>query len=91
MVSLLGLAVIFTSGESYSQKFSSIFLFAKGATLNHETDPAHESGRDPLPEYLAKASVVSDIGLRGQMKVYVGKEKHGGCGAGYELMERTPP
>jgi len=57
----LGAAVAFASmciaGASFSNNLSSIFRAARGAELEIEMDLQDQTARNPLPEYLAKATV----------------------------------
>lgn len=54
---ILGIISILTSGASYSNDFSTIFLNSRNAELSVEVDDIDKSGKDPLPKYLQKATV----------------------------------
>lgn len=55
--SLMGLFAIAANGASYSHSFSSIFRFARGATMSVELKHSDTFGRDPLPNYLSRAKI----------------------------------
>lgn len=58
MAVCVGLSGIVLSGASYSESFSTVFRFAKGAeTSVQEIATEDLDGRDPLPEYLGNASI----------------------------------
>lgn len=52
----LGLYTIVATGASYSNEFSTILRVSGHAHLDHEVSQEAADGRDPLPEYLAKAT-----------------------------------
>ncbi|KAH9845706.1 hypothetical protein Tdes44962_MAKER01137 [Teratosphaeria destructans] len=55
--SLMGIFAILVSGASYSNSFSAILRIARQAHLTVDVLPGDADGRDPLPEYIAKARV----------------------------------
>ena len=54
----IGLFAIFANAASYSNNFSTIFRVSRMAELSAEMDEREMDGRDPLPPYLAEATVV---------------------------------
>jgi hypothetical protein len=54
----LGLHAIFASGASYSNEFSTILRVSRHAHLDYEVARSDASGRDPLPKYLAKSTLM---------------------------------
>jgi hypothetical protein len=58
IVVALGLYAIITNGASYSNEFSTILRVSRHALLDHEVSPGATDGRDPLPEDLAKATLM---------------------------------
>jgi len=54
----IGLYTIFTTGAWYSNEFSTILRVGRHAVLDKEVLPDAADGRDPLPEYLAKATLM---------------------------------
>ncbi|KAF2773458.1 hypothetical protein EJ03DRAFT_265063 [Teratosphaeria nubilosa] len=57
IASLMGTFAILASGASYSNSFSAILRIARQAHLTMEVLPGDADGRDPLPDYIAKARV----------------------------------
>ncbi|GAB7365597.1 hypothetical protein MBLNU230_g6666t1 [Neophaeotheca triangularis] len=53
-----GFSITWSSGAFYSNNFSTIFLAARNAEIDHDT--AYSSGQDPLPKPLSRASVRFD-------------------------------
>lgn len=55
----VGLSAMVLSGAAYSDSFSTVFRYAKGAeTSVHEILTEDLDGRDPLPKYLGNSSVL---------------------------------
>jgi hypothetical protein len=53
----LGLYTIVATGASYSNEFSTILRVSRHAHLEKEVSDGAADGRDPLPKYLAKATL----------------------------------
>jgi hypothetical protein len=53
----LGLYTIVATGASYSNEFSTILRVSRHAHLDKEVSDGAADGRDPLPKYLAKATL----------------------------------
>ena len=53
----LGLHAIIAGGASYSNEFSTILRVSRHAYLDHEVAQCDAAGTDPLPKYLAKATL----------------------------------
>ena len=54
---LIGLSSMLSSGAAYTNHFSTILRTARHANMATSILPEDADGRDPLPNYLAKASV----------------------------------
>jgi len=65
----LGLHAIVAGGASYSNEFSTILRVSRHAHLDHEIAQCDAAGRDPLPKYLAKATLTMTED-RGDMEEY---------------------
>lgn len=54
-----------SNGVAYTNHFSTILRTARHASIETSILPQDADGKDPLPEYLARASVLfSDDGLK---------------------------
>jgi hypothetical protein len=62
VISVIGVIVIYVNGASHSFDFSSIFRFAWGATISDPVKDEDALGQDPLPVYLAAATVTFAAG-----------------------------
>jgi hypothetical protein len=54
---IAGLTVMYLGGAAYNNNFSNILLLARGAHLSHEVIDGDHDGKEPLPEYLEKATI----------------------------------
>ena len=54
---IIGISAIFLNDGSYSNAFSTILRATRTAELNVKVEESDLDGKDPLPEYLAKALV----------------------------------
>ena len=52
-----GIFAMLTNGASYSDNFSTILCSSSSVELSEDVQPKDTRGQDPLPEYLAKATV----------------------------------
>ena len=56
-----GLLAIFSSGASYSNNFSTVMRSSWNAKLSVDVSEVGDGCRDPLPDYLAKATVLLPV------------------------------
>ncbi len=54
---VVGMLTIHADGASYSSAFSTVLRVARGAELSVEVQESDLDGKNPLPSYLAKATV----------------------------------
>lgn len=54
---MIGLLTMLSNGGSYNRDFSTVFRAARHATINTNIHPADAIGKEPLPNYLAQATV----------------------------------
>ncbi|KAE9368893.1 hypothetical protein N431DRAFT_382690 [Stipitochalara longipes BDJ] len=59
---LIGLLAMFSNGITYSNQFSTILRTARYSQMKTAILPEDSDGKDPLPEYLARASVTFSDG-----------------------------
>jgi len=59
---LIGLLAMFSNGITYSNHFSTILRMARYAQMKTTILPEDADGKDPLPIYLARASVTFSDG-----------------------------
>ncbi|KAF9889372.1 hypothetical protein FE257_007482 [Aspergillus nanangensis] len=52
-----GLLAYFSSGGSYSSKFSTVLRTTRRAGLSSSIEPSDESGKNPLPRYIAESTI----------------------------------
>ena len=55
---IIGILTIFANGASYSNEFSTVLRIARAAELSIEIQESDLGGENPLPSYLAKATVM---------------------------------
>jgi hypothetical protein len=57
LIVIAGLTVVYLSGAAYNNNFSNTLRLARGAHLSHEVIDGDHDGKEPLPEYLEKATI----------------------------------
>ena len=57
MIVILGLVIMYLSGTSYSNNFSSLLCLSRGARLSRKIVESDYDGNEPLPKYLEKAKI----------------------------------
>jgi hypothetical protein len=55
---IIGIFVVLANGASYSNVFSTVLRIARAAELSIKVQESDLEGKNPLPSYLAKATVV---------------------------------
>ncbi|GIZ48251.1 hypothetical protein CKM354_001131900 [Cercospora kikuchii] len=72
---LIGLYTIFSTGQSYSNNFSTILRVAQNEDLAALIEERDRKGQDPLPSHIAKARFgVEAVGDRVELRRRVGKD-----------------
>lgn len=79
----LGLYTIVATGASYSNEFSTVLRVSRHAHLDQEVSQGAASGQDPLPKYLAKATLT--VNKKEESVVSLADQKTGTV-ASYELL-----
>jgi hypothetical protein len=59
---IIGIHVILANGASYGNAFSTVLRIAQAAELSVEVQESDLDGKNPLPSYLAKATVTMSGG-----------------------------
>jgi hypothetical protein len=59
---IIGILMILANGASYSSAFSTVLRIARAAELSVEVQKSDLDGKNPLPSYLAKATVAMSGG-----------------------------
>jgi hypothetical protein len=84
----IGMFVIFANSATYSFNFSSIFLFARGASIDEDLKHEDTSAQDPLPAYWAKARVRYG-NSKNKLQIYGEERRNSSVGMQEQLIAPT--